>query len=64
VKLSEQVIATDSDGASQDWVETEFPSAGSRFALCRCGHSKRKPFRDGTHATIGFDGTEIADRRP
>jgi CDGSH-type Zn-finger protein len=64
VKLSEQVIATDSDGASQDWIETELPSAGLRFALCRCGHSKRKPFCDGIHATIGFDGTEIADRRP
>ena len=25
--------------------------------MCRCGHSSNKPFCDGTHATIDFDGT-------
>ena len=27
------------------------------MAMCRCGHSSNKPFCDGTHATIDFDGT-------
>ena len=30
---------------------------GERAALCRCGGSGNKPFCDGTHATIDFDGT-------
>ncbi len=31
------------------------------YALCRCGHSSHKPFCDGTHHSVQFDGTETAD---
>jgi CDGSH-type Zn-finger protein len=27
----------------------------ARTALCRCGHSSNKPYRDGTHAKVGFE---------
>ncbi len=42
----------DADGTTYTVKET--------FALCRCGGSTTKPFCDGTHSKIGFQGAERA----
>jgi CDGSH-type Zn-finger protein len=47
--VSGAVRLTDVDGR-----EISHPD---QMALCRCGHSSNKPFCDGTHLTIDFDGT-------
>ncbi|MGQ0634328.1 MAG: CDGSH iron-sulfur domain-containing protein [Planctomycetaceae bacterium] len=34
------------------------------IALCRCGHSAKKPFCDGSHRACGFVAGEIAPGQP
>ena len=44
-----------------DEVAFELPP-GSSIVLCRCGHSKNKPFCDTTHREIGFVADDSAPR--
>jgi CDGSH-type Zn-finger protein len=61
VPLSRKVklVALENDD-SLDWQKTETLAAEETYALCRCGQSGSKPFCDGSHARLGFDGTETA----
>ncbi len=64
VPLAKQHIVTNADGESLDWREGDHYPAAQQYALCRCGHSANKPFCDGTHKKVNFDGTEVASREP
>ena len=48
-------------GEPLDWEKEGDLSTGETYRLCRCGQSSNKPFCDGTHMKIEFNGTESAD---
>jgi CDGSH-type Zn-finger protein len=60
VPLAHQHIVVNEQGESLDWRAGETVPHPESYALCRCGRSRTKPFCDGTHQRIGFDGTETA----
>lgn len=60
--LDEQIIGTDGAGQSVAWQQGRTFPAEQQYALCRCGRSSHKPFCDGTHARVDFDGAETASR--
>jgi CDGSH-type Zn-finger protein len=64
LSLSEQWIVTNDEGDSLDYREGKKFPAQAQYALCRCGHSSSKPFCDGTHAKVRFDGSETASHQP
>jgi len=64
IHLSKKEIRNDAEGYCSTWHEVETYPLQEQYALCRCGQSKNKPFCDGTHTKIHFDGTETADDVP
>ena len=64
IPLSVEIIEADEAGDSLGWKHGRSFEVKERYALCRCGHSASKPFCDGTHSRIGFDGTETASKAP
>lgn len=60
--LAKEIIIADEEGTSYKWERGEAYPEQETYALCRCGNSKNKPFCDGTHTKVNFNGTETASR--
>ena len=56
LKVTGPITILDAEG-----VPFEVPQ-GSSVVLCRCGHSKNKPFCDTTHREVGFHADDTALR--
>jgi CDGSH-type Zn-finger protein len=62
VPLTEEHMDPDEDGNTKGFVRGKAYETQDSYALCRCGHSEKKPYCDGTHAKIGFTAPEVSNR--
>jgi CDGSH-type Zn-finger protein len=59
--LNNGSLRIEGDFEIADQAGAVFGLAGrTKVSLCRCGHSSKKPFCDGSHKTCGFDSTLVA----
>ena len=63
VTICEVFLMPDITGAIAEYrVGQDKSKTTEPVLLCRCGASKSKPFCDGKHISLGFDGTETAPK--
>jgi CDGSH-type Zn-finger protein len=61
--IDREIIGIGKEGEPEKWIKGKKIPSGEPCALCRCGESKNKPFCDGTHGKVKFNGTETASKK-
>jgi CDGSH-type Zn-finger protein len=62
IPLVAKIQVVSEHGEPLSWhKQGEVAAIDGEYHLCRCGKSSDKPFCDGTHCRVNFDGTEAAD---
>jgi CDGSH-type Zn-finger protein len=64
IPLFNTAISCDAQGIPAKWVIGKNLKTTENYALCRCGQSNNKPFCDGAHVKVNFDGTETSTNEP
>ncbi len=54
VPLTKEIIISDKDSYPIKYTETKHYKYKKNYSLCRCGHSKNKPYLNMCTVTIGF----------
>ena len=62
--IGKQIIGIGKEGEPERWIQGKNVPSNQPCLLCRCGESNNKPFCDGTHTKIDFNGTETAVKKP
>jgi len=61
--LEQEIIIANKADVPVKWEKGKKYPDKQNYALCRCGASKNKPFCDGTHNALKFDGAETAKQK-
>jgi CDGSH-type Zn-finger protein len=60
VRQNASILVEGDDVTLIDWNGNPYVIERRPIALCRCGHSRKKPFCDASHKTSGFQDAEAA----
>ena len=61
--LSKTISIVGSEGLPEEWKQGKKYPEQENYVLCRCGNSQHKPYCDGTHLKVGFNGEETASKK-
>ena len=61
--MSKTISIVGSHGEPEEWKKVKQYPKQEKYSLCRCGKSQNKPYCDGTHLKVGFNGEETASKK-